>query len=184
MKAMRWLAMLIGLAAAPAAPGCGIPLPAGRTVAPADAAAGEVAFELAGPGGAAMVVPVRINGQGPYQFVLDTGATITCLDHKLSDELQLPERSGQIGFGAGIGAAGQVKLVGVDSLNVGTASASDLTACAIDLQGIQEAGIKVDGLLGLNFLRSYHVTIDFERNVLRLQDPSATAGQAEPATRK
>jgi hypothetical protein len=51
------------------------------------------------PNGAAILVPVKINGQGPYTFVLDTGATFTCIDQKLVDQLKLPETRGQIGVG-------------------------------------------------------------------------------------
>jgi|GEM_PF-3917599 len=44
--------------------------------APVDSVAGEVEFALAGPGGAALLVPVFVNGEGPFDFVLDTGATL------------------------------------------------------------------------------------------------------------
>src|SRR5213593_2208651 len=64
---------------------------------PAETAPGEVNFELAPPNDAAIIVPVKINGQGPYKFVLDTGATFTCIDAKLVDELKLPEWRGTFG---------------------------------------------------------------------------------------
>lgn len=44
-----------------------------------------VPIHLAGPGETALLVPVRINGQGLYDFVLDTGATLTCVDVALAD---------------------------------------------------------------------------------------------------
>ena len=37
-----------------------------------------------------IVVPVTINGSGPYDFVLDTGSNNTMLDQKLADKLALP----------------------------------------------------------------------------------------------
>lgn len=142
-----------------------------RTGAPANTEAGEVAFELAGPNGAAMLVPVTINGQGPFNLVLDTGATFTCVDQKIVEQLKLPERGGQLGIGAGIRGSGQVRLVSIESLQVGTAKASDLTACALDLQHMKEIGVEIQGLLGLNFLKSFRVTIDFDRKILQLQKP-------------
>ena len=138
---------------------------------PSEVRPGEVAFELAGPGGAALVVPVRINGTGPYDFVLDTGATVTSVDPQLAERLALPDVTGTIGYGGGIGGAGQVRLVEIDSLEVGTARATDLTGAVVDLAGVRSAGLDVDGLVGLNFLRSYRVTLDFERNALRLDAP-------------
>src|SRR5437879_4339996 len=78
--------------------GCVIPAPKDLGV-PAGTVPGEVNFELAPPNDAAIIVPVKINGQGPYKFVLDTGATFTCIDQKLVDELKLPESGGQFGGG-------------------------------------------------------------------------------------
>ena len=40
------------------------------------------------------VVEVTINGSGPYRFVLDTGATISVIDPRLTQELGLPEAKG------------------------------------------------------------------------------------------
>ncbi|HEU0076709.1 MAG TPA: hypothetical protein VFQ76_03610 [Longimicrobiaceae bacterium] len=36
---------------------------------------------------AAIIVPVFVNGVGPFDFVLDTGATFTCLEPMLSRRL-------------------------------------------------------------------------------------------------
>lgn len=142
-----------------------------RVAVPADSAAGAISFELAGAGEAALVVPVYLNGEGPHQFVLDTGATLTCVNEALADSLDLPGRQSRFGIGAGVGSAGNVQLVGVDSLRVGKTEAFDMTACALDLSQLEQAGLEVDGLLGLNFLKSFRVTLDFSRNILHLQQP-------------
>jgi predicted aspartyl protease len=161
------------LAAAFLVTACDLGAPA-RVTVPADTAAGEVPFRLAGAGGAMLLVAVEINGQGPYDLVLDTGATLTCLDERLVTELELPRAAGAFGYGAGVGGAGRVALVRVDSLRMGEAHAERLTACVLDLQhlqglhGIGAGGERVNGLLGLNFLRNFRVTLDFERNVVLL----------------
>jgi predicted aspartyl protease len=139
--------------------------------AQAETAPGEVSIDVAGPGGAVLLVPVYINGKGPYDFVLDTGATMTCLDQSLADSLRLPARFGQVGVGLGVGGAGQVPIVRIDSLRTGDTSASQVSACLLDLSHLKALGPKVEGLLGLNFLKSYRVTLDFERNVARLEKP-------------
>lgn len=131
-----------------------------------------VPIRLAGPGEAALLVPVRINGQGPYDFVLDTGATLTCVDAELADSLGLEEPAGRVGFGAGIeGAPGSMRLVEIDSLSVGDARAEGLTGCALDLEQIRTMGIEARGLLGLNFLTSFRVTLDFAADRLTLERP-------------
>lgn len=151
-------------------PSCADMAPDRVEVAP-DSAAGEVAFELAGPGGAALVVPVHINGRGPYQFVLDTGATVTCVDDELAASLTLPEVRGVVGSAAGVGGAGSLRLVSVDSLSMGGVRAHELEACVIDLQHLSGVGLDLDGLIGLNFLMEFRVTLDFERNIVTLEKP-------------
>ena len=168
---MRRLPTAVYLAAAlllwPSA-GCEMGGAPARVEAPADSAAGEVAFELAGPNDAALLVPVYLNGQGPFDFVLDTGATFTCVDRDVAQRLQLPERTGALGIGAGVGGAGRIRLVRVDSLRVGASRALDVTACELDLAQVEQIGLEVDGLLGLNVLKEFRMTLDFEREVLIL----------------
>ena len=140
---------------------------------PSETAPGEVSFKLAGPNEAALIVPVKINGKGPYDFVLDTGATFTCVDRTLADELKLPDWSGPLGGVVVTGGEGQMGLVKIDMLEVGdTAKASELVACKLDLTRMQPPGFGIKGLVGLNFLKNYRVTINFERNSLRLDKPA------------
>jgi predicted aspartyl protease len=129
-----------------------------------------VEFELAGPGGAALVVPVWVNGSGPHRFLLDTGATMTCVDAALSERLGLPEDGGRLGVGMGIGQdPGALALVSIDSLRVGEATATGLTGCALDLERFRSVGLEVEGLLGLNYLREFRVTLDFQAERLTLE---------------
>lgn len=168
MKVKGLLCVLVGLAA-----GCqqlGAPA---RVEVPADSAAGEIAFDLAGPGDAALMVPVFLNGEGPFDFVLDTGATLTCVDQAIATRLQLPAARGVVGVGAGVGGAGRMQILRLDSLRIGAARAGDLTVCALDLKHTGSIGLEIDGLLGLNFLRSFRVTLDFERKVLHLRAPGS-----------
>lgn len=127
---------------------------------------------LTGAGGAALVVPVRVNGGGPYDFVLDTGATLTCVDRALADSLGLPEARGALGVGAGIRSGpGAMRLVEIDSLSVGGARAEGLTGCTLDLEQFRALGLDARGLLGLNFLREFRVTLDFDAGRLTLVRP-------------
>jgi clan AA aspartic protease (TIGR02281 family) len=113
-------------------------------------------------------VPVFINGQGPFDFVIDTGATLSCVDTRIAGRLALREQRGRTGAAATASGMGQVRLVRLDSLRVGEARAADLSACVIDLGHARGVGVEAEGLLGLNFLRAFRVTFDFQRNVLTL----------------
>lgn len=166
---MRLSALLCFLALA----GCEVPLGGGpaEVRAPADSASAAIPFTLAGPGGAALVVPVSINGGPEVPFVLDTGATLTCLDAARADSLDLPRRPGVSGFGAGVGGSGTVGIVQADSFRVGNATAYDLSICTIDLSAIEGVGLEAQGLVGLNFLKSFRVGLDFEAETLTLEAP-------------
>ncbi|MDB5422770.1 MAG: hypothetical protein JWQ29_186, partial [Phenylobacterium sp.] len=44
-----------------------------------------------------MLAPVSINGQGPFQFLMDTGANVSCVSRALADRLELtPGPSGRV----------------------------------------------------------------------------------------
>jgi hypothetical protein len=137
----------------------------------ADSAAGDIPFRLVGPGGAALVVAVMVNGEGPFDLILDTGATLTCLDEALARQLALPERRGMVGAGVGVGGAGRVRLHQADSLQIGPATAREILVCSLDLSAIQTLGTGARGLVGLNFLRQFHVELDFAKGILRLTSP-------------
>jgi predicted aspartyl protease len=141
-----------------------------RVAVPPDSAASEVEFHLA-PHGAAILVSAFINGRGPIDLILDTGATLTCLDDSLTRQLDLPARRGAVGVGAGVGLSGPLRLLRVDSVRVGSAVATNLTVCSLDLRSLQHVSPGARGLLGLNFLKSFRVNIDFNRRVLQLSAP-------------
>jgi predicted aspartyl protease len=150
--------------------GCALP---GTTEvgAPTTSEPGTVKFKMAAPNDAAIIVEVKINGRGPYDFVLDTGATFTCVDKEFADQLKLPEWKGSLGtivIGPG---GGGMKLLNIETLEVGGAKASNLAACSIDLNRLAPPGLGIKGLIGLNFLKSYRVAIDFEKKSLQLEKP-------------
>ncbi|HLU25441.1 MAG TPA: retropepsin-like aspartic protease [Longimicrobiales bacterium] len=128
---------------------------------PTDTDPGAVAFRLAGPNGAALLVPVHLNGQGPMEFVFDTGATVTCVDASVAEALALPEVAAGTGVAIGARGAEQVRIVRVDSMRIGTATAHDLLACVTDLDVLRAIGPGVRGLVGLNFMKPFRVTLDF-----------------------
>ena len=149
---------------------CTIPAPKDFGM-PTSTTPGEVPFELAAPNDAAIIVPVKINGRGPFKFVLDTGATFTCIDQKLVDQLKLPEWRGQFGVGVLMPTEGNIKLVSVDTLEVGNVKATDMKACATEFSHLQTGGLDARGLVGLNFLKSFRVSIDFKKKILHLEKP-------------
>ena len=124
---------------------------------------------ITGSGGAVLaLVPVTINGQGPYSFTLDTGASTSLVDKALVDRLNLPVvgRAQQVTGVTGSETARQIRLDNwsIGSVQLPTTIATDLPLPASDVQ----AGML--GLLGSDVLSTFGaITVDYERQVLVLR---------------
>jgi hypothetical protein len=59
----------------------------------------------------------------------------------------------------------------IDTLEVRGAKVSGLTACAVELNRIPPPGPGIKGMVGLNVLKSYRVTISFGKKSPRLEKP-------------
>jgi predicted aspartyl protease len=112
-----------------------------------------------------IVVPVMINGSGPYDFMLDTGASLTMLEPKLADELALP-RVGEKKIVA-VQHTEIVSSVRVNSISVAGATTAGQDVIASDQ--VRRLPIKVRGVLGEDFLQNFDVLIDYRHQVLQLE---------------
>lgn len=129
-----------------------------------------VTFRLAGSKQALILLPVFVDGRGPYSFVMDTGATTIVVSNELADALALPRGEKQDGRGA----AGKMTLVEsrLPSLTVGQQTLDSLPVSVTDLSFLGRAmGEQVDGALGHSFLRHFVLTLDYATNVLTLRRP-------------
>jgi hypothetical protein len=68
--------------------------------------------------------------------------------------------------------------VQLDRVELGDAAVHNLRGCAVSLAAMHKAGLNDRGLLGLNFLGSYRLTIVFSRRTLRVEPPTAVSGSA------
>jgi predicted aspartyl protease len=113
------------------------------------------------------LVPVTINGKGPFTFALDTGASQSLMDSAVARRLQVP-RKGSAGNIAGVNSVKKASLVKVSSWRVGQVKLPPTTIVTMNLPfGNAFAGIQ--GLLGSDVLSSFDVvTIDYGKQQLRL----------------
>ncbi len=116
-----------------------------------------------------IVVDVRVNGQGPFYFALDTGASISVVFDKLRDELALEPVPGKMLMVHGILESGVFPLVSVDRLELGREEWINPRVAA--LPGNVVAGTEIGGILGVNFLRRYAVGFSTRERVVRLYPP-------------
>jgi predicted aspartyl protease len=116
--------------------------------------------------GTRAVVAVKVNGAGPYDFMVDTGATVTVLDTSLFDELRLrPEGLSEIATAAG--ATSQIRTV-VQEITLDCLSVQNITVVGMPAPILPSAYSAVRGILGENFLRHFDILIDNEHRKMTL----------------
>ena len=129
-----------------------------------------VKFHLAGGAQPLILLPVIVNGQGPFEFILDTGAGTSLLSPELAQKIGAKI----IGAREGQSAGGKVSvsLAKVDSLAVGETRRDDVDVGIVDLSHIGKTiGAKIDGDLGYNFFDRFQITIDYSNCEIRFDDP-------------
>jgi len=150
------------------------------TLSPSSA---KVKFRLAGGAQPLILLPVEVNGEGPFEFILDTGAGTSLLTPELGRKLGIKVIGSREGQSAG--GAVSVSLAKVDSLAVGSAKLDDMDVGLVDLSHVgRTVGAKIDGDIGYNFLRHFRITLDYRRNEIHFDDPKRfeLAGQSTALT--
>ncbi len=150
--------------AATATPGVGTPAP---TIATGTDQVVPLTVAL-GPGGTVLAfVPVTINGQGPYAFALDTGASQSIVDKSIAQQLGLPT-VGSAGQVTGVTGAERADLVAVAMWSVGDVSLPGTQLVSLDLPAPSK-GVGLAGLLGSDILSRFGaITVDYQRQLLIL----------------
>lgn len=139
-------------------------------------AAEEIPFRLAKRH--FVIVPVHVNGQGPYPFLLDTGSTTSLVDRKLAAELGL-QALGETVVRTAAGTE-RAPLVRIDRIALGSQTARTVVALASSLEGIRSLDGKIRGVLGFNFLSRFHYLLDYESKRVVFDDDLAIEGTRLP----
>lgn len=110
---------------------------------------------------------VKVNGKGPYTFLLDSGA---------SETIVMPDAARDLGLKGQMvpsETVGQVEKVKLDVLSVGEAQVRGLDICVYDppqARPLKAAnGGKLDGLLGRSFFDKFLLTVDYRSKQIKLQ---------------
>lgn len=108
-----------------------------------------------------VTAPVMINGQGPYEFVIDTGANRTVIATELAQTLGLPT-SGRAEVHGIAGVEASTTAL-IDRLDVGRVNSRRLHAPLLT-----RARLGADGLMGVDVLKNRRLNIDFRRNIITI----------------
>ena len=108
-------------------------------------------------------VDVRVNGRGPYSFIVDSGADTSVVGLRIARDLQLP--LGTPAILNGMTARHLVDRVQVDALTLGPSTIRDL-----QLPALREADLGGQGLIGIDALVQQRLMMDFERRLIKVED--------------
>jgi hypothetical protein len=167
---------IVNFALPPATAGCGgaTPLAGGAQRLPITVS--EVAGQVA------EMVNVCVDGQGPYPFVVDSGAGESIIDAGLAARLHLPHDGPASGF-AGVGCTGTAQPVTAASWSAAgvTLAPQSLTAATLPDFGIPGQPV---GLLGSDVLSRFGaVRIDFTAQTLTLAAPEVAPAAVNKVVR-
>ena len=118
-----------------------------------------------------MLAPVTINGQGPFSFLLDTGANVSCVSDRLMQKLALEAR-GSAPVHTVVGVR-ERPIVTLDHLQVGPRNRKNVRAPALPIRGAD-----VDGVLGVDWLRGQRLVLDFKGQ--RMEITKSRHDESEP----
>ncbi|MDO1558932.1 aspartyl protease family protein [Brevundimonas sp. 2R-24] len=115
---------------------------------------------------------VRVNGQGPYRFLFDTGAQAGGrADASLVQALSLPQAGEvQVGDGGG-GPTRTLPLYGIEILDVGPVRLEGLNFISRDYNEGGALALRghIDGVLGPDIFAGWLITIDYAAQKMRLE---------------
>lgn len=119
-----------------------------------------------------LTVPVTIMGEGPFRFLIDTGAQATVLSLDLADRLQLTDR--QSAMLVAMASSRQVETAEVRDFTLGSRSFTIATAPLLHAANIGG----MDGILGLDSLQDQRVLLDFAARTISVTDARDLGGDA------
>lgn len=110
-------------------------------------------------------VKVMVNDKGPFDFIFDTGASVTVLKPAFAKEqgIQTDKKSGAPG--ANLFAV--VKSIGMGKSQVKDLKVAVMAVPQVDLP-LSLMGKKYCGILGFNYISRFEITMNYEKKFIRL----------------
>jgi PDZ domain/Aspartyl protease len=118
-----------------------------------------------------IVVDVRLDGRGPYPFLVDSGGHDIVTPYALK-ELGIVSAGDTPSFGAGEKSVSS-GYAHVDRIDIGGAFLNNQTLVTLDFSPPAVEGIQLGGMLGLEFFERFVVQIDYGEKTVTLIDPTS-----------
>jgi predicted aspartyl protease len=120
--------------------------------------------DLAIDGTGAVTIPVTVDGQGPFTFLLDTGSNRSAVSSDIATRLALPVVARTLAVTAA-GSQSQ-PVVELASVSIGTAARADLLATVLPASRLSEAMPGIEGIIGQDLLSGFNYTLDYRHKRL------------------
>lgn len=127
-----------------------------------------------------VVIQLKVQGKGPFDFMLDSGLTTELITPHLQKVLGIKGGDTSVtGLAAGAGATGKLVELSGASLCCGSFASGNelqlptLNAVVIDFpqEHLDPAHDPVEGMLGMEMLQLFDADFDFPKGILRLWSP-------------
>jgi len=115
-----------------------------------------------------VIVKAWINETGPFNFILDTGASLTIISPEVAKQAGIQSQGQKA---TAIGAKGKIaaRVVRLKSLRIGCVETRNLAVAVMNLITLSgPINLSLGGIIGYNLLRRYRLTLDYRTRTLSL----------------
>lgn len=110
---------------------------------------------------------VKLNGQGPFKFVVDTGSNTSVLSPRVAKTLELAELPMRTVHG--VTGASETRFARIRRIETGRSVSNDLSVAIIDAPALD----KLDGILGMDMFANRRVRFNFNRKTVEVEPATA-----------
>ncbi len=128
-------------------------------------------FHVANPERPIITVKGTINKKGPFNFIFDTGASMTIIEKQTAEELGLCDRASATREALGAGGTVTSSILDVESIKIDNVEAKDIQVGVMDLSNVAKCGClgELGGIIGYNFMKDHKVTIDYPKQEISFE---------------
>jgi hypothetical protein len=128
-----------------------------------------------------MAIQVKINGNGPYRLIFDTGAPTNLINTRIAKDSGLMKKDER---GGGFGIFSMPGKKTINTLEIGDVKLEKMPVMVMDhptVAAISNALGPIDGLIGFPFFARYKTTIDYQKREMTLEPNGYIPGDAMEA---
>ncbi len=122
-----------------------------------------------------LTVQVHINGRGPFNFVVDTGAERSVISDTVATALNMTR-------GAAVTVQGIIQTTQAPTVRADTVAFGPFVRKDVLLPVLSQATLAADGFLGIDVINGTRVTFDFKQHQVEIDQPHNYAMLLDPVT--